>query len=125
MPRNQRMKALKEILANKDIIQKARELNFDKEVQVKYEIIELKARKDEELEHIIQKNRYFKRSDGNREEKRIDEIEKSIRKKENELEDWLDIGNNLIDCLLELDEIEEDTKTMLMKTMLMKNKIKT
>ena len=119
------MKALKEILANKDIIQKARELNFDKEVQVKYEIIELKARKDEELEHIIQKNRYFKRSDGNREEKRIDEIEKSIRKKENELEDWLDIGNNLIDCLLELDEIEEDTKTMLMKTMLMKNKIKT
>ena len=125
MPRNQRMKALKEILANKDIIQKARELNFDKEVQVKYEIIELKARKDEELEHIIQENRYFKRSDGNREEKRIDEIEKSIRKKENELEDWLDIDNNLTDCLLELDEIEEYLKTMLMKTMLMKNKIKT
>ena len=29
------MKALKKILANKDIIQKVRDLNFDKEVQVK------------------------------------------------------------------------------------------
>ena len=32
------MKVLEEILANKDMIQKDRELNFDKEVQVKYEI---------------------------------------------------------------------------------------
>ena len=32
---NKIMKALKKILANKDIIQKVRDLNFDKEVQVK------------------------------------------------------------------------------------------
>ena len=31
---NKTMKALKEILANKDIIQKARESNFDKEGKV-------------------------------------------------------------------------------------------
>ena len=31
----------------------------NKEVQVKYEINESKARKDEELEHIILRNRYF------------------------------------------------------------------
>ena len=54
---NKIMRALKEILANKDIIQKVRDLNSDKEVQVKYEISELKARKDEELEHIILRNR--------------------------------------------------------------------
>ena len=71
------MKALKKILANKDIIQKVRDLNFDKEVQVKYEINELKARKDEELEHIIPRNRYFGRPDRDGEEKIIDEIEKS------------------------------------------------
>ena len=39
--------------AHKNMIQKVRQLNFDEEVQVKYEINELKARKDEELEHII------------------------------------------------------------------------
>ena len=71
------MKALKKILANKDIIQKVRDLNFDKEVQIKYEINELKARKDEELEHIIPRNRYFGRPDRDGEEKIIDEIEKS------------------------------------------------
>ena len=32
------MTALKEIPANKDMIQKVRDSNFDKEVQVKYEI---------------------------------------------------------------------------------------
>ena len=63
---NEIMKALNEILGNKDIIQKARKSNFDKEVQVRDEIDELKARKDEELDHIIQKNRYFGRSDGDR-----------------------------------------------------------
>ena len=69
------MKALREILANKDIIQKIRDSNFDKEVQVKYEINELKTRKDKELEHIMLRNRYFGRSDRVTEEKRIDEIE--------------------------------------------------
>ena len=59
-------------------------MNFDKEVQVKYEINELKARTDEELEHIILRNRYFGRPDKGG-EKKIDEIEKSIREKENEL----------------------------------------
>ena len=64
------MKVLKEILANKDIIQKVRDLNFDKEVQVKYEINELEARKDEELEYIILNNGYFGRSDSDRKEKK-------------------------------------------------------
>ena len=71
MSRNQIMKALKEILANKDITQKAGELNFEKEVQVKYEIDELEAGKDEELEPIILSNRYLGRLIRNTEEKRI------------------------------------------------------
>ena len=50
MPKNQIIKYLKEILANKDMTQTVRDLNFHKEVQVKYEINELIARKDEELE---------------------------------------------------------------------------
>ena len=32
MPRDQTLKCLKEILANKDVTQKVRDLNFDKEV---------------------------------------------------------------------------------------------
>ena len=72
------IKVLKEILANKDMIQKVRDLNFDKEVQVKYKINELKTRKDEELDHIILRNRHLGRLDRDEEEK-IDEIEKSIR----------------------------------------------
>ena len=38
MPKDQVIIYLKEILANKDMIQKVRDLNFHKEVQVKYEI---------------------------------------------------------------------------------------
>ena len=38
MPRDQIIKYLKEILANQDMIQKVRDLNFNEEVQVKYEI---------------------------------------------------------------------------------------
>ena len=63
------MKAFREILENKDIMQKSRDSNFDKEVQVKYEINQLEARKDEELEHIILRNRYFRRSDIDRKKK--------------------------------------------------------
>ena len=85
MSSEQIMKALREILANKDIIQKTRDSNFDKEVKVKHETNELKAIKDEELEYIMLRNRYLGISDGDREEKRINEIEKLIRKKENEL----------------------------------------
>ena len=66
------------------MIQKVRDLNFAKEVQLKYEINELKTRKDEELEHIILRNRRLGRPDRDGEEKIIDEIEKSIREKENE-----------------------------------------
>ena len=44
MPRDQITKYLKEILANKDKIQKIRDLNFDKELQVKYEINKIKSR---------------------------------------------------------------------------------
>ena len=67
------MKALREIFANKDKIQKVRDLNFDKEVQVKNEINRLKTRKDEELERIILRNRYLGRPDRDREEKIIGE----------------------------------------------------
>ena len=98
------MKALRKILANKDIIQKVRDSNFDKEVQVKYEINELKARK----EHIILRNRHFRKSYGDREEKRIDEIEKSIREKKIELKNLFARDNELIDLLLRLDEIIKD-----------------
>ena len=89
MSRDQIIKVLKEILANKDMIQKNRGLNFDKEVQVKNEINRLKARKDEELEHIILRNRYLERPDRDGEEKIIDELEESIREKENELKTCL------------------------------------
>ena len=48
MPRDRIIKYLKEILANKDKIQKVRDLNFDKELQLKNEINRLKARKGQE-----------------------------------------------------------------------------
>ena len=56
---NKIIKVLKEILANKDIMQKVRDSNFDKEVQVKDEINQLDTRKDEDLEYI--RNRYLGR----------------------------------------------------------------
>ena len=105
MSRDQIIKALGEILANKDIIQKVRDLNFDKEVQVRYEINELKTRKDEELEHIILRNKHLGKLDGDGEEKIIDEIEKSIREKENEFKNLFATDNDLTDSLLRLDEI--------------------
>ena len=113
MPRDQIMKALKEILASKDMIQKVRDLNFDKEVQVKYEINELIARKDEELEHIILRNRHLGRPDRDAEEKIKDEIEKSAREKKNELKNLFVTDNDLIDSLLRLDEIIKELKTAL------------
>ena len=45
MPRDQIIKYLKEILTNKGKIQKVRDLNFDKELQVKNEKNRLKAKK--------------------------------------------------------------------------------
>ena len=111
MPRHKIMKALEEILANKDIIQKDRDLNFDKEVQVKYEINELKTRKYKELEPIILRNRHLGRLDRNGEEKIIDEIEELMRKKENELQNLYATDHDLIDSLLRLDEAIKDLKT--------------
>ena len=113
MSRDQIMKALRKILANKDIIQKIRDSDFNKKVPVKYEINELKARKYEELEYIILRNRYFGRSDRDGEEKITAEIEKSIREKENELKNLFATDNELIDLLLGLDEIIKDLKTVL------------
>ena len=78
MLRDQIIKYLKEILANKDMIQKVRDLNFDKEVQVKYEINELKVRKDEELERIILRNRHLGRLVRDGDEKIIDEMAKAF-----------------------------------------------
>ena len=60
MPRDQ---IIKEILANKDTIQKVRDLNFGKEMQVKNKINRLKVRKYEELGRIILRNRHFRRPD--------------------------------------------------------------
>ena len=94
-------------------------------MQVRNEIDELEARKDEKLEYIILRIKYLGRLVTDTKEKKIYEIEKSIREKENELGNLLDIDNNLIDWLLELEEIERGMKTMLMKTTLKKNKIKT
>ena len=113
MPRDQIMRVLKAILANKDMIQKVRGLSFDKEVEIKYNINELKARKDEELEHVILRNRYLGRPDREGEEKIIDEIEKSIREKEIQLKNLFATDNDLIDSLLRLDEVIKDLKTAL------------
>ena len=93
MPRGQIMKVLGGILANKDIIQEVRDLNFDKEVWVKYEVNELKAKKDEELKHIILRNRHLGRPDRDGEEKIIDEIE-------NELKNLFVRDNELLDLSL-------------------------
>ena len=112
MSRDQIMKVFKEILANKDMIQKVRDLNFDKEVQIKNEINRLKARKDEELERIIQRKN-LGRPDRDEEEKIIDEIKKSISEKENELKNLFAIENDLIDSLLRLDKVIKDIKTAL------------
>ena len=108
MPRDQIIKALEEILANKDMIQKVRDLNFNKEVQVKYEINELKARKDEELEYIILRNRHLGRPDRDGEE-----TEESIKKKKNKLKNLFVTDDELIDLLIELDEVIKDLKTAL------------
>ena len=113
MPRDPIMKVLNKILANKDMIQKVRDLNFDKEIQVKYEINELKARKDEELEYIILRNRHLRRPDRDEEEKKINEIEELIREKENELKNLFVTDDEPIDLLLELNEVMKDLKTAL------------
>ena len=73
------------LLANKDKIQKVRDLNFDKELQVKSEMNRLKARKDEQLERIILKNRHLRRPGRDGEEEIIDELDELIREKLNEL----------------------------------------
>ena len=82
------MTTLKEMLANENIIQKVRQLNFEKEVQVKDEIDELEAkkdelgaRKDEELEYIILRNNYLGRLVRDTEEKKINETDE-IKKRE-------------------------------------------
>ena len=58
-------------------------------MQVKNEINSLKTRRNEELDHIILGNRHLARPDRDGKEKVIDEIEKSIREKENELKNLL------------------------------------
>ena len=113
MPRDQIIKYLKEILGNKEMIQKVRHLNFDKEVQVKYEINELKTRKDEELERIILRNRHLGRLDRDGEEEILDELDESIREKVNQLKNLLARDNEPFDLLLELDEVIKDLKTAL------------
>ena len=95
------------------MIQRVRDLNFDKEERVKYEINELKVKKDEELEHITLRNRHLGRPDRDGEEKIIDELDESIRDKENELKNLFATDNELIDSLLELDKVIKDFKTTL------------
>ena len=73
-------------------------------MQVKYEINELIARKDEELEYIILRNRHLGRLDRDGKEKIIEELEESIRDKENESKNLFATDNDLIDSLSRLDE---------------------
>ena len=80
---------------------------------MKYEINEVKVRKDEELERIILRNRHLGRPDRDGEEKLIDELDELIKEKENELKNLFDRDNELIDLLLELDEVIKDLKTAL------------
>ena len=100
MPREQITKYLKEISANKDKIQKVRDLNFDKELQVKYETNRIKARKDKELERIILTNKHFGRPDRDGQKEITDELDELIREKANELKNMLATDNDLIASLL-------------------------
>ena len=70
MINNKIMKALGDILANENITQNPIRLNFDKEELLRDEIDELEARKDEEIEHIILRNRYLGRLIRDTEEKK-------------------------------------------------------
>ena len=75
------MEVLKEILANKYMIQRFRDLNFDKEVQVKYEINELKVKLLEEeifIRTLI--NKHLDRSSYDIDEEEIDLRELAKRK---------------------------------------------
>ena len=105
MSRDQIIKYLNKILANKDTIQKVTDLNFDKEVQVKIEM--------NELERIILRNRHLGRPDRDGKEEIIDEIEELIKEKANELKNLFATDNDLIDLLLWLDEVIKDLKTVL------------
>ena len=62
------------VLANKDKIHKTRDLNFDKELQLKNEKNRLKTRKDNELE----RNRHLRRPDSDGEEEIIDDVDELI-----------------------------------------------
>ena len=73
----------------------------------------MKISKDEELEHIIFRNRHLRRLDRDGEEKIIDEVDGSLREKENKLKNLFARDNELIDLLLELDEVIKDLKTAL------------
>ena len=66
---------------------------------------ELAARKDDELERIILRNRHLGRPDRNGEEEIIDELDKSIRENVNKLKSLFVTDNDLIQSLLWLDEL--------------------
>ena len=89
MPKNQIIKYLKDILANRDMIQRVRDLNFDKEVLVRY---------DQELECIMLRNRNLERPDIDGEEEIIDELDDLIREIVNELKNFFPRDNELIIC---------------------------
>ena len=78
-----------------------------------YKCLSLKARKDEELEYIILRNQHLGRPDIDGEKKIINEIEKLIREKGNELKNLFTRDDELIDLLLGLDEVIKDLKTAL------------
>ena len=64
---------------------------------MKNEIHKSKARKNEELERIILRNRHVRRPDRDGVEEIIDEVDELIRKKVNELKNLFATGNDLID----------------------------
>ena len=83
-------------MSGDQIIKYFKEILANTELQAKNEINRLKARKYEELERIILRNRHLRRPDRDGEEEIIGKAGELIRKKVNELKNLFTIDNDLI-----------------------------
>ena len=123
-----KLATLNRILSYKNKIQEIRDLNFKKEEQTKKELNALRVEKEEELEFLQEnlnflalRNRYLGRSNSFKDKieleektkKRVDEIEKLIRKKEIELINLFITDDKAIDLLLEQDNDKIDMQERL------------
>ena len=119
---------LNRILSYKNKIQEIRDLNLKKEEQTKKELNALRVEKEEELEFLQEnlnflalRNRYLGRSNSFKDKieleektkKRVDEIEKLIRKKKIELINLFITDDKAIDLLLEQDNDKIDMQERL------------